>query len=364
MADLAPVSKPKLLPGVKRVVAVASGKGGVGKSTLAANLAAALAASGSRVGLLDADVYGPSIPTIFGVNEKPKATSENRIVPVERHGVKVISTGFFIPANDAVIWRGPMLHKMVQDLLGVVDWGELDYLFIDLPPGTGDVQLSICQSIPLAGAVVVSTPQDVAWNVAQKAIVMFDKLNTPVLGIVENMSRYACTHCGTEEEIFGSGGARRAAERLGIPFLGEVPLMTAVRRTADEGTPLVLAEPGHPAAKAFTAVAQALVVRADAAEKEKGKPLPVKFGPPGQKELLVQWSDGKVTPLDARTLRLSCPCAACVDETTGQRTLRPESVPAEVHVVSVSQVGRYALHAAFSDGHDTGLFAYDKLRGL
>src|SRR3989338_5833408 len=199
-------ARERLIPKVKKVIAVASGKGGVGKSTVSANLALALAQSGAKVGLMDADVYGPSIPTILGTSDKPLSV-EGRILPVERYGVKVISMGFFIAQNEAVIWRGPMLHKMVQDFLGVVEWGELDYLLVDLPPGTGDIQLSLCQTIPLSGAVVVSTPQDVAWNVAQKAIVMFDKLNTPILGVIENMSHHVCKNCGTKDEIFGAGGA-------------------------------------------------------------------------------------------------------------------------------------------------------------
>src|SRR3989338_2534771 len=207
------LNRGRLIPNVKNIIPVASGKGGVGKSTVSANLALALVRAGAKVGLMDADVYGPSIPTILGIIEKP-ASVNGRIVPVEKYGIKVISMGFFIPVNEAVIWRGPMLHKMVNDFLNLVDWGELDYLIVDLPPGTGDIQLSLCQTIPLTGAVIVSTPQDVAWNVAQKAIAMFDKLNAPILGIVENMSYYACGHCGTREEIFGSGGAKKAAAML------------------------------------------------------------------------------------------------------------------------------------------------------
>ena len=250
-----------LIPTVKHVIPVASGKGGVGKSTVSANLALALANCGAKVGLMDADVYGPSIPTILGITEGPEVAEDRTIIPVEHDGLKVISMGFFMKPDEAVIWRGPMLHKTVQQFLGGVRWGELDYLLVDLPPGTGDVQLSLCQSISLTGAVVVSTPQDVALNVAQKAIVMFRKLNAPILGIIENMSAFVCPHCGSREEIFGSGGARRTAERLGIPFLGEIPLATRIRATSDQGRPVVLSDPESAEAKAFTAVAKQLAAQ-------------------------------------------------------------------------------------------------------
>jgi len=250
-----------LAPAIKNIVPVASGKGGVGKSTVSANLALALARSGARVGLMDADVYGPSIPTILGITAQPEVDEKNRITPVEQHGLKVISMGFFMKPEEAVVWRGPMLHKTVQQFLGGVFWGELDYLLVDLPPGTGDVQLSLCQSIPITGAVIVSTPQDVALNVAQKAIAMFKKLNVPVLGIVENMSYYLCPHCGKRDDIFGSGGARKTAERMQIPFLGEIPLSTPIRATSDAGTPIVLSDPKSAAAQAFVRAAEALAAQ-------------------------------------------------------------------------------------------------------
>ena len=230
----------QLIPLVKNAVAVASGKGGVGKSTVAANLATALHSFGASVGLMDADVYGPSIPKLMGASKQPQITPEKRIIPPQARGIKLISMGYFLPKGDAVIWRGPMLHKMIQDFLGLVDWGELDYLIIDLPPGTGDVQLSLCQTIPLTGAVVVSTPQDLALEVASKAIAMFRKLNTPVLGILENMSYYQCPHCGERDDIFGHGGVRQASSELGYPFLGEIPLSSVIRERSDRGDPVAL----------------------------------------------------------------------------------------------------------------------------
>ena len=257
------VSTPQgmLAPHIKNIIPVASGKGGVGKSTVSANLALALAKSGARVGLMDADVYGPSIPTLLGVTAQPEVDEKNRITPIEQYGLKVISMGFFMKPEEAVIWRGPMLHKTVQQFLGGVFWGELDYLIIDLPPGTGDVQLSLCQSIPVTGAVIVSTPQDVALNVAQKAIVMFKKLNVPVLGLIENMSYYVCPHCGKRDDIFGSGGARKIAEQLQLPFLGEIPLATPIRTSSDAGKPILLSDPGSKAAKAFVHAAENLAAQ-------------------------------------------------------------------------------------------------------
>jgi ATP-binding protein involved in chromosome partitioning len=249
-----------LIPTIKNVIPVASGKGGVGKSTVSANLAHALARSGARVGIMDADVYGPSIPAILGVSGQPEVDEQQRILPVEHDGLKVISMGFFVKPEEAIVWRGPMLHKTVQQFLGGVLWGELDYLIIDLPPGSGDVPLSLCQSIPITGAVVVSTPQPVALNVAQKAIAMFKKLNVPILGIIENMSYYV-TPDGRRDEIFGSGGARQIAERLQIPFLGEIPLATPIRVASDAGRPIVLTDPDSPLAKAFIVAAENLAAQ-------------------------------------------------------------------------------------------------------
>ena len=358
---MSPVSD-KLIPQVKNILAVASGKGGVGKSTVSANLALALARSGSKIGLMDADVYGPSIPTILGITEKP-ASVNNRIIPVEKYGIKVILMGFFVRQNEAVIWRGPMLHKMVQDFLGLVEWGELDVLIIDLPPGTGDIQLSLCQTIPLTGAVIVSTPQEVAWNVAQKAIVMFDKLNTPVLGIIENMSRFVCNHCGATEEIFGSGGARRAAEQLGIPCLGEIPIVTSIRQTADEGDPVVHSDPESLTAKDFLKIAENLTSQINLQVQSKEiKPVPAKISPPGAAEIQIEWNDGVKSVFSSRELRAQCPCAACVNEFTGQRMISTESILADIVPYSISTVGRYALHITWSDGHTTGLYGFEYLR--
>ena len=248
----------RLIPTIKHVIPIASGKGGVGKSTVSANLALALARMGARVGLMDADVYGPSIPGMLGVTSAPAVDGRNRITPVVHQQVRIISMGFFIKPHVAVMWRGPMLHKTMEQFLGGVEWGELDYLLIDLPPGTGDVQLSLCQMIPITGAVIVSTPQDVALRVAQKAVQMFKKLNVPVLGIVENMSGYRCPHCGKHDDIFGLGGARAAAERQHLPLLGAIPLSTVIRASCDAGRAVVASAPESPEAQAFMAAASQL----------------------------------------------------------------------------------------------------------
>jgi len=232
---------PDLLPEVRHVVAVASGKGGVGKSTVAVNLAVALAAGGATTGLLDADVYGPSIPLMMGIRERPRATPTGHLVPFERHRVRLMSLGALVDPATAVVWRGPMVMKAIGELLGRVEWGALDYLVVDMPPGTGDVQLTLSQRVRLSGAVIVTTPQDVALADAIKGVDMFRKVDVPVLGIVENMSYFVCAHCGERAEIFGHGGGRREAERLGVAFLGEVPLDGAIRDAGDRGEPIAAA---------------------------------------------------------------------------------------------------------------------------
>ena len=243
------------VPGIKNIVAVGAGKGGVGKSTTAVNLALALAATGAKVGLMDGDVYGPNLPQMLGVTGQPEASADKTIVPPEAHGVKVMSMGMLVPPDQPVIWRGPMLHGAVQQFMRDVAWGELDYLIVDLPPGTGDVSLSMAQSVPVAGAVLVTTPQGVSVSDVRKAVGMFRQLNIPVLGVVENMSYFVCGHCNERTEIFGHGGGARMAEELGIPFLGEVPIDTRVRSGGDEGQPIVVAQPDAPAAQAFRGVA-------------------------------------------------------------------------------------------------------------
>ena len=248
---------PQPVSGVDRILAIASGKGGVGKSTVSSNLAVALARSGRRVGLLDADIYGPSQPRMMGVNRRPASPDGQTIIPLTAHGVTVMSIGFMLREDEAVVWRGPMLMGALQQMLGQVAWGELDVLIVDLPPGTGDVQLTLCQRANITGALVVSTPQDVALLDARKAIDMFRKLNTPVLGLIENMSTFFCPNCGHESHIFGHGGVRTEADRLGLPFLGELPLSLDVRLAGDAGTPIAAGD--SPEAEAYARLAERLV---------------------------------------------------------------------------------------------------------
>ena len=252
-----PQQQQALLPGVKNTIAVASGKGGVGKSTVAINLAISFAKEGYRVGLIDADVYGPSAPLMLGINEKP-VVENNKLIPLEAHGIKVMSIGFLVDEEQAMIWRGPMASGAVRQFMSDVEWGELDYIIFDLPPGTGDIQLTLVQSIPLTGAVIVTTPQDIALADARKGLKMFERVNVPVYGIIENMSYYLCTSCGHREEIFSYGGGKRSAENLGTGFLGEIPLYTKIREGGDTGNPIVVMEPDSEYTKMFIMIARNL----------------------------------------------------------------------------------------------------------
>ncbi len=244
------------LPDVQYVIAVSSTKGGVGKSSVAANLAVALAGIGRGVALLDADVYGPSVPITFGTSERPRISSQKRIHPVERHGVKLVSMGFFLDDESPVIWRGPIVMGIVRQFLHDVDWGPTEFLVVDLPPGTGDAVLTLVQQVPVTGAVIVTTPQDVALLDVGRGVAMFGQVSTPVLGVVENMAGYVCPQCGTEDALFGTDGGKRLADHFGLPLLARIPIAPAVRERTDAGTPLVLAEPGHPVSAIFRALAE------------------------------------------------------------------------------------------------------------
>ena len=261
-----------LLKGPKNVIAVAAGKGGVGKSTVATNLALALHRHGAKVGLLDADVFGPSIPTMLGPPERPPGTAgENKIIPAIHHGIKVISVGFFVDKGEAVVWRGPMVHRLLQQFLGDVAWGELDYLICDLPPGTGDVQLSLSQLIPIAGAVMVTTPQEVSIIDVVKGIAMFEKVEIPILGIIENMSHYTCPACGHRDEIFSHGGGKRLAQEVGTEFLGEIPIDTRIRFGGDAGVPIVIASPDAAISQGFMTLASRVAIKLAATVLAKPK---------------------------------------------------------------------------------------------
>ena len=261
----------KGIAGVKSVIAVASGKGGVGKSTVAVNLALGLQALGLKTGLLDADIYGPSVPRLLSIKEKPRSDGKT-LKPIERYGLKAMSIGFLVNEDTPMIWRGPMVMSALTQMLGDVEWGSLDVLVVDMPPGTGDAQLTLAQRVPLKGAIIVSTPQDLALIDARKGLAMFKTTAVPVLGIVENMSTFHCPHCGKESHIFGHGGARETAAQLGTDFLGEIPLVTSIRETSDAGTPIVAKDPGSPEARAFIAIAER--VRDKLSDGGDAKPAP------------------------------------------------------------------------------------------
>lgn len=373
-----------LLPGVKRTIAISSGKGGVGKSTVAVNLAIGLARTGAKVGLMDADVYGPSVPTMLaeggaGGGEKPQASEQNRLVPSDRHGIKCISMGLFTDQNTPVIWRGPMASRLIQQFLSDVDWGELDYLFIDMPPGTGDVQLTLVQTVPLTGAVVVTTPQQVAVGITTRGLRMFEQTHVPVVGIIENMSTFFCPHCEKKTEIFRHGGGEKAARELGFPFLGEIPLDPALAIAGDGGSPVVMEEGENRSvsARAFDAIIPEMVKRLDVLERakseaptsgpgggeESAKAAPKEVKGDGQ-NLIVVWQDGVESKLPFRELRFRCPCAVCVDEMSGERRITADSVAADVTPKDVRQVGRYAIQITWSDGHNTGIYSYSYLRQI
>ncbi len=253
-SPVSPMSKQSEIPGIAAVIAVASGKGGVGKSTTALNLALGLRDLGLRVGLLDADIYGPSVPRLTGIHEKPQIDDNRKMIPIRRFGLAIMSIGFLVEEETAMIWRGPMVMSAITQMLRDVAWGTLDILVVDMPPGTGDAQLTLAQNVPLKGAIIISTPQDLSLIDARRGLAMFKKVNVPVLGIVENMSYFQCPQCGTRSDIFGHGGARHEAERLGVPFLGEIPLHMSIRATSDSGTPVVDSEPDGPHAAIYRAI--------------------------------------------------------------------------------------------------------------
>ena len=373
-----------------RIIAVASGKGGVGKSTVSTNLALALAAQGLRVGLVDADLYGPSIPGMLGVptDSPPAMTPERKVVPALAHGIKVISMGMLTGDDKPAILRGPMVTKYLRMFITDVDWGQLDVLLLDLPPGTGDIQLTLAQAFPLSGAVVVSTPQDVSLKIARRGLRMLEQVKVPILGIVENMSGFTCPSCGEVTHIFHHGGAERIAVELRVPFLGAVPLDPAVVDCGDAGKPLVAAYPDSPAAAAYRSIASKVAKATggapglatpfdwdwtsgagapagtpEAARADGNPELPLALERSGNR-LVITWQDGQRQEIHPRDLRLSCRCAACVDEMSGKPLLDPASVPLDVLPRRVWSLGNYALGLAFSDGHQSGIFTFGHLRGM
>jgi ATP-binding protein involved in chromosome partitioning len=361
-----PVLGGDLLKGVRNLVAISSGKGGVGKSTATANLALALAATGARVGILDADIYGPSIPGMFGTYERPRANEQGQAVPPVAYGIKLMSVAMLVDDNTPTIWRGPIASRMLQQFIAAVDWGDLDYLLMDLPPGTGDVQLTLAQSAPINGAVIVTTPQDVALRIAKKGLRMFQQVNVPIVGFIENMSGFVCPDCNKTHDIFRKGGGEKMARELGVPFLGAVPLDPRMVESGDLGKPLVVLDKNSPGAKAFEVVARNLAAQLsvlnmrESEVQNRPKEAHLHDREPSQ----ILWDDGTLMSYNPHKLRTACPCAGCRNEMTGEKILRDEDVPQDVKITDARPVGRYGLNLIFSDGHSSGIYIFDVLRAL
>lgn len=374
---------------VHTIIAVHSAKGGVGKSTVTVNLATALARKGARVGMLDADVHGPSGSLMMGTGEWPNpGVQPNTIEPLKAHGIKFISIGNMTTRETPLIWRGPMVSGVINQLLNNVTWGELDYLFIDMPPGTGDAQLTLAQSVPLTGVIAVSTPQELSLEDTLRGIRSFAKVNVPMLGLIENMSWFVCDGCEEKHYPFGEAGAKVMAEELGLPLLGRLPLETLVCESGDRGKPFAIAQPNSASARALDGVLTALLAQLEGRRTapthldltwrqlnwdERFPQPPVAAPTDGPvaalwqvsfDELGVLWADGSHSLIPVRGMRLACPCAACVDEWTGRALLDPETVPSDLTLREIKSVGRYAILPTFSDNHRSGIFHFERLREL
>jgi len=387
-----PVIPQEKLPGIRHIVAVASGKGGVGKSTVSVNLALALQQVGARAGLVDADILGPSIPVMLGLprGQPPIVNPEGQAVPAERFGIRTMSMGMLTGDDAPAILRGPMVTKYLRMFVSGVAWGKLDYLILDLPPGTGDTQLTLAQGTPLSGAVIVTTPQDVSLNIARRGLRMFEKVQVPILGVIENMSSFACPHCGKNTDIFRQGGGQRMSQELGVPFLGAIPLDADVVTSGDEGRPIVASKPESAVAQAYRAIAAHLRSQLDAAQRtvlrpfiwnwdtDEGTPgwhesaigasdaktTPVGFTKRDPRTLSVLWQDGRRDDVDVRDLRLACACAMCVEEMSGRKMLDPNSIRKDVTPRTVSSIGNYAIAVTWNDGHTSGIYSFELLRHL
>jgi ATP-binding protein involved in chromosome partitioning len=392
MASDHSVHEPEKLPGIRHIIAVGSGKGGVGKSTVSVNLALALEQVGGRIGLVDADILGPSIPGMLGLptNQPPMTTPSQTIVPAERYGLKTMSMAMLTGDDNPAILRGPMVNNYLNMFIGDVEWGTLDYLVIDLPPGTGDTQLTLAQNVPLSGAIIVTTPQDVSLKIARRGLRMFEKVHVPILGIVENMSTFTCPHCGKDTDVFRRGGGERMSKELGVPFLGSIPLDADVVTCGDAGLPIVLEKPKSVAAQAYLAIARTLARQLQGTPANALKPFSWEWSSadtgPGWSEgavvksgsrmtaiglrrtnprtLSVLWEDGQQGHFDVRDLRLACPCALCIEEMSGSPLLDPSKVRPDVAPVTLTSVGSYGITIKWNDGHSTGIYSFESLRSL
>jgi ATP-binding protein involved in chromosome partitioning len=380
------------LPGIRHLIAVASGKGGVGKSTVAVNLALALKHNDACIGLVDADVLGPSIPGMLGLQtgQPPAMTPDGKMSPVECFGLKTVSMGLLTSDDAPAILRGPMVSKYLRMLIENVQWGNLDYLILDLPPGTGDTQLTLAQSFPLSGAVIITTPQDVSLKIARRGLRMFEKVNVPILGIIENMSTFICPHCGKGTDVFSHGGGERMSRELGVPFLGAIPLDAEIVTGGDTGHPILLSQPDSVAARAYVAIAAELDSQlqghpstalkpftwdwetgegqplwVEAASRPEGSPTTaVGIQSRDERTISILWEDGQRQEFDVRDLRLACRCALCIEEMSGRALLDPKTVRYDVAPCTISSVGNYAFTVNWNDGHSTGIYSFTALREL
>ena len=347
--------------GIKHMIAVASGKGGVGKSTTAVNLALGLKAIGLETGILDADIYGPSQPRLLGLSGRPQVAKGNALRPMQGHGLKAMSMGFMVDEGTPIIWRGPMVVSALTQMLRDVDWGDLDVLVIDMPPGTGDVQLTMAQQVPLSGAIIVSTPQDLALIDARKGLNMFRRVDVPVLGIIENMSYFVCPRCGERAHIFGHGGAEAEAQRLAIPFLGGVPLHMDIRTTSDEGRPIVASSPDSEHAQIFRAIATKAWSELQSASAARLGP-PTLAVAPDRSDVMVTFTGAQPFKLSAEMLRVMSPSAEVQGHSPQQRVTVAKK--RNVKIKELTPVGNYAVRIVFDDGHDTGLYTWSYLQTL
>jgi ATP-binding protein involved in chromosome partitioning len=356
-----PVRQTQGVPGVKHIVAVASGKGGVGKSTVAVNIALGFQAIGLKAGIMDADIYGPSQPRLLGITGKPVQGKDKKLVPMEGYGLKAMSMGFMVEEGTPIVWRGPMVVGALNQMLREVAWGDLDVLVIDMPPGTGDVQLTIAQQVPLAGAVIVSTPQDLALIDARKGLAMFKKVSVPLLGIVENMSYFIAPDTGNRYDIFGHGGAKAEAEKIGVPFLGEVPLTIEVRETSDTGRPITATSPESASAQAFRDIAAKAWGELEKASGRGMQPPKLEIAHGGE-ALRVSFATKDQHELPAEFLRVLSPSAEVQGHSKEQRVT--VGGKKNVKIRELRGVGNYAVRIVFDDGHDTGLFTWSYLHML
>ncbi len=359
----APAAQPGIA-GVKHIIAVASGKGGVGKSTVSTNLAYALHHTGASVGLMDADIYGPSQPGMLGSGDARPEVGGNYLEPVKKHGISFVSMGLLVPDDGPVVWRAPMATKMIQQFIGSVMWGDLDYLLIDLPPGTGDVQITLTQQAALSGAVIVTTPQEVAIGVARKGVRMFQQVKVPIVGVIENMSGFICKHCGKETAVFREGGGKKLAEEFGVPFLGALPLDPEIMQSGEEGQPVLTRGSDSVAAKAIVAAAEEVKKSVMEIKNRFAADEPNEMELVNDNELRIRWGDETETRHTAYNLRANCACAECVDEDTGQKILDKKRIPLDIKLKDINPVGRYGVSIQFSDGHNTGIYTFNRLREL